>query len=195
MNERTLLFEEPEQDIRKGTAIVKVGLVMGTDDEGYEVLWAEYNQPKAEIALFRKLLHLEELTSSELNQIRPYHFKDIYIRHETDEALKNTEVLELATTAWLPLTLNTAWEEDVESLMNSVNELDKIADESSFSMVRPHWTQVEADKALQEAVNDWARQQSRFMTYWKDRSPFDKDETFQLLINEGLIRHPDTIRH
>lgn len=195
MNERTLLLEEAEDDIRKGTAIVKVGLVMGKSDDGCEVLWAEYNQPKAEIALFKKLLHLEDLTSSELNQIRPYHFKDVYIRNETEETLKNVEVLELATTAWLPLTLNTAWEEDVEALMNSCNELDKLADEANFSLVRPHWTQVEADKALQEAVDDWARQQTRFMTYWKDKSPFDKDEIFQLLINENLIRHPDTIRH
>ena len=195
INERTLLLEEPEADIRKGTATLKVGMVINRHDNDYTVLWAEFNQPKHEISLFKKLLELEELTASELNEVRPYHFKDIYISRETDKTLKDTKVLELATTAWMPLQFNQAWAEDLDSLVNSIAALEQIEDQSDYSMVRPHWTQVEADKDLKDAVDDWARQQARFITYWKDRSPFEKDETFALLKNEGLIRHPDTIRH
>lgn len=198
IQERTLIMEEPASDLRKGTGTLKLGLVLKAEEGSelpYEVFWAEYNQPKAELAAFKKLLQLEPLSKEELYSIRPYHFKDVYLSRESDESLKDARVLELATTAWLPLEFDKSWQEDVDALRASIQELDAAQSEDDYSMVRPHWTQVEADKKLADAVDNWAAQQSRFMRYWKDKVPFDKDETFQLLVDENLIRHPDSIRY
>lgn len=198
IQERTLLMQAPASDIRKSTGTLKLGIVLNVDpaqDAPYEVFWAEFNQPKAELEAFQKLLRLEPLSKEELYSIRPYHFKDVYLSRESDATLEDAEVLELATTAWLPLEFDPAWTEDVQALQASIEALQQAQSESDYSMVRPHWTQVEADRKVQEAVDDWARQQAHFIRYWKDKVPFDKDETFQLLVDEDLIRHPDTIRY
>ncbi|WP_276930317.1 hypothetical protein [Faecalibaculum rodentium] len=198
IQERTLIMEEPASDLRKGSGTLKVGMVLKTDPGSglpYEVFWAEFNQPKAELAAFKKLLQLEPLTKEELYSIRPYHFKDVYLSRESDASLKDAAILELATTAWMPLEFEKSWLEDVDALRASIQELDAAQVEDDYSIVRPHWTQVEADKKLADAVDSWAAQQSRFIRYWKDRVPFDKDETFQLLVSENLIRHPDSIRY
>ena len=87
IQERTLIMEEPASDLRKGTGTLKVGVVLKTDPGSglpSEVFWAEFNQPKAELAAFKKLLQLEPLTKDELYSIRPYHFKDVYLSRESD---------------------------------------------------------------------------------------------------------------
>lgn len=198
LQERTLVMEEPASNPLKGTGTLKVGLVLRAETGSplpYEVFWAEFHQPKAELAAFRKLLQLEPLTKEELYSIRPYHFKDVYLTRESDETLKDATVLELASTAWLPLEFDKSWQEDVDALQASIQELDQAQSETDYSLDRPHWTQVEAGKRLSDAVDTWAAQQSRFMRFWKDKVPFDKDETFQLLVSENLIRHPDSIRY
>lgn len=54
---------------------------------------------------------------------------------------------------------------------------------------------MEAKKEYEEAVKNWSEAQANFIRYWKDKNPMEKDDTFQLLVLEGLVRHPETLKY
>lgn len=189
----------PPSNPRKGTALLKLGYVIEENkdpNKPYTVLWAEYDQPKQEIEILKRFFELDDtLTEEEMNICHPYHYKDIYMEKMSEKDLRENTELDLVTTAWRPLNFLNAWQEDLLNLINAENNLDSVSETCDFSLYRPHWTQVEAKKDYEEAVKNWSEAQANFIRYWKDKNPVEKDDTFQLLVLEGLVRHPETLKY
>ena len=178
---------------------LELGYVVKCDasrERPYTMLWTEYDLDEKEAEYFARFMDLDPtLSQAQLEELRPYDFKTIRVSQEDEASLNEYEKLELPSTAYRVLNFLPAWEEDLDRLLDSIDLEERAKEAIDESLMRPHWVQVEAEAALKGASSQKKEAESMFIDYWKNKVPYEKDEVYELLKKEGLIRHPDTIKY